>query len=146
MDLRPGGANEVAQSCRVVMAMKHEPAILIFSRHAMPTLDRTHLAPASEVAKGAYVLKDPSGGKPEVILMANGSEAVLSSQIHARVSVEQASSFGWERDVGNEACCIGMDTFGASAPRSELQKKFGCTAEHVTNMAKEQISKQGGDA
>ncbi len=59
------------------MAMKHEPAILIFSRHAMPTLDRTHLAPASEVAKGAYVLKDPSGGKPEVILMANGSEVSL---------------------------------------------------------------------
>ena len=75
--LGPGGANEVAQSCRVVMATKHEPASLILSRQAMPTLDRTHLAPASEVAKGAYVLKDPSGGKPEIILMASGSEVSL---------------------------------------------------------------------
>jgi transketolase len=56
--LRPGDANEVAEAWRLIMEMKHQPVCLILSRQNMPTLDRTRYAPASGVAKGAYVLAD----------------------------------------------------------------------------------------
>jgi len=55
----------------------------------------------------------------------------------ARVAVEQASTFGWERYVGTEGCVIGMKTFGASAPLKELQKKFGFEPEQVVAAARE---------
>jgi transketolase len=56
------------------MEFRHEPACLILSRQNMPTLDRTKYAPASGVAKGAYVLADASDNEPEVILIGTGSE------------------------------------------------------------------------
>ncbi|MCX8252815.1 MAG: transketolase [Beijerinckiaceae bacterium] len=74
---RPGDANEVAETYRVVMELKHNPAALIFSRQAMPTLDRTKYASATGVAKGAYVLADAEDGKPQVILMGTGTELSL---------------------------------------------------------------------
>jgi len=61
---------------------------------------------------------------------------VLPSTVHARVSVEQASVFGWERYARRR---IGMHTFGASAPLKELQKKFGFTPDAVVAAAKEQL-------
>ncbi|MFL5244934.1 MAG: transketolase [Gemmataceae bacterium] len=75
--LRPGDANEVVEAWKVIMQLRHEPAVLILSRQAMPTLDRTKYAPASGVAKGAYVLADAAGGKPDVLLLATGSEVGL---------------------------------------------------------------------
>jgi transketolase len=66
-------------------------------------------------------------------------EAVLPSQVKARVSVEQASELGWERYVGSSGEMIGMDTFGASAPLKELQTKFGFTPERIVEAAKEQV-------
>ena len=59
----------------------------------------------------------------------------------ARVSVEQASTFGWERYVGLAGKCIGMQTFGASAPLKELQKKFGFTPDAVVAAAKEVLKR-----
>lgn len=178
--LRPGDANEILEAWKVVMHLKHEPAALILSRQAMPTLDRAKYAPASGVAKGAYVLGDAPGGKPDVILMATGTEvglaveayekltaegvkarvvsmpswelfehqsqdyrdSVLPPSVTARVSVEQASTFGWERYVGRTGASIGMTSFGASAPLKELQKKFGFTADRIVAAAKEQIAKK----
>ena len=61
--IRPGDANEVIEAWKHIMQMKHEPVCLILSRQAMPTLDRTKFAPASGVAKGAYVVKDFGGYK-----------------------------------------------------------------------------------
>ncbi len=55
----------------------------------------------------------------------------------ARVAIEQASTFGWERYVGWKGSVIGMKTFGASAPLKELQKKFGFEPERVIDVAKE---------
>lgn len=75
--LRPGDANEVVEAYKVILQHKHGPATLVLTRQAMPTLDRTKYAPASGVAKGAYVLADAGGGKPDVILMASGSELSL---------------------------------------------------------------------
>src|SRR5260370_9801764 len=67
-DIRPCDANEVAEAWRVIMEMKHEPVVLILSRQALPTLDRSKLAPASGLRRGAYMLSYATNGKPDVLL------------------------------------------------------------------------------
>ena len=62
--LRPGDANEVVEAYRYIMQLRHQPAVLALSRQPLPTLDRSKYAPASGVARGAYVLADAPGGKP----------------------------------------------------------------------------------
>ncbi len=173
--LRPGDANEVVEAYRYVMQLRHKPAVLALSRQPLPTLDRRVYAPATGVARGAYVLGDPPGGSPEVILIASGSEVSLAVKAHeqllgegirsrvvslpswdifeqqdleyrqsvlppsvtARVAIEQASTFGWERYVGQTGRVIGMETFGASAPLNELQRKFGFEPGRIVAAVKE---------
>jgi transketolase len=67
-------------------------------------------------------------------------DQVLPPDVTARVSVEQASTFGWERYTGPAGARIGMMTFGASAPLKELQKKFGFTVDHVVEAAHGQLA------
>jgi transketolase len=172
--LRPADANEVVEAYRYVMQLRHQPAVLVLSRQPLPTLDRNKYAPASGVARGAYVLAGAPGADPEVILIASGSEVVLAIDAHeelsregirsrvvsmpsweifehqpqeyresvlptrvkARVSIEQASTFGWERYVGDSGRMIGMKTFGASAPLKELQRKFGFEPLRVVEVVK----------
>jgi len=86
--IRPADANEVTEAWRVIMQLRHEPAALVLSRQALPTLDRSRYAPASGLAKGAYVLADPPSGKPELILMATGSEVSLCISVYERLSAE----------------------------------------------------------
>jgi transketolase len=74
--LRPADANEVSEAWRVIMQLKHEPAALILSRQAIPTFDRTKYASAEGVKYGAYIMAE-NGPKPDVILMATGSEVQL---------------------------------------------------------------------
>jgi transketolase len=62
--------------------------------------------------------------------------------VEARVAVEQASTFGWERYVGPKGRVIGMHTFGASAPLKELQKKFGFEPDQVVAVAKELLQER----
>ena len=71
-------------------------------------------------------------------------ESVLPARVTARLAVEQASTFGWDRYIGSAGRCIGMETFGASAPLKELQKKFGFTPERVVAVAKELVAKPRG--
>ncbi len=178
--LRPGDANEVTEAYRYIMQLRHKPAVLALSRQPLPTLDRSKYASAAGVAQGAYVLADAvAGGKPEVILIASGSEvsvavdahealvaagirsrvvsmpswdifdcqtqayrdSVLPPDVTARVAVEQASTFGWERYVGSAGRIIGMKTFGASAPLKELQRKFGFEPDRVVGAAKELLGR-----
>jgi len=75
--LRPGDANEVVEAWRVIMQLKHQPVALALTRQALPTLDRGKFAPAAGLAKGAYVLADAEGGKPQVIMIGTGSEVSL---------------------------------------------------------------------
>src|SRR5882757_6657195 len=63
-------------------------------------------------------------------------DSVLPPHVTARVAIEQASTFGWERYVGLRGCVIGMKTFGASAPLKELQRKFGFEPDQVVTVAK----------
>jgi transketolase len=177
--IRPADANEVVEAYRYIMQLRHQPAALVVSRQPLPTLDRAKYAPAAGLAKGAYVLADPPGGNPQLILIATGSEVALAVDAHeklsaeglrirvvsmpswdifdhqpaeyrdtvlppkvsARISIEQASTLGWERYVGNAGRMIGMKTFGASAPLKELQKKFGFEPERVVELARELLGK-----
>src|SRR5208283_390047 len=75
--LRPGDANEVTEAWKVAIQQTHRPTTFVLSRQPLPTLDRTKYAAASGVAKGAYVLADAPGGKPDVILIGTGSELSL---------------------------------------------------------------------
>jgi transketolase len=92
MVLRPGDANEVTEAYKVIMQHTHGPSTLVLSRQAMPTLDRTKYAPASGVAKGAYVLADAEGGKPEVILLATGTELQHCVAAHELLKVQGIKS------------------------------------------------------
>ena len=83
---RPADANEVVETWRVVTALRHEPAALILTRQTLPTLDRSGLGAASGVANGGYVLAEASGGRPDVILLATGSEVHLA--LEARDELE----------------------------------------------------------
>jgi transketolase len=177
---RPADANEVVEVWRVIMQYRHEPVALILSRQALPVIDRTRYASAAGVARGAYVLAEADNERPDVLLLATGSEValclearerlqadgiqarvvsmpswevfeyycrkhpeyrevVLPAAVKARVSVEQASEFGWERYVGSTGRIIGMNTFGASAPLKELQTKFGFTPGRIMDAAREQV-------
>ena len=175
--LRPADANETVEAWKVVMQLQHQPALLVLTRQAVPTFDRARFASAAGLARGAYVLAKEQGARPDVLLLATGSEvalcieafeqlskegiqarvvsmpswelfekqdrayrdSVLPPDVKARVSVEMAATFGWDRYIGISGRSIGMHSFGASAPIKALQKHFGFTVENVVAAAKEQI-------
>jgi transketolase len=177
--LRPADANEVVEAWKVVLQLRHQPAALVLTRQAVPIFDRSKYAPASGVAKGAYILADTPNGKPDVILMGSGSEVslcvnayeqlksegiqarvvsmpswgifeqqaedyrdkVLPPEVKARVSVEQAATFGWSRYLGPSGIAIGMHRFGASAPIQDLMKKFGFTTDQVVAAARQAVAR-----
>jgi len=86
--LRPADANEVVEAWRAIMALRHQPAALILSRQALPTLDRGKYAPASGLARGGYVLADAADGTPDVLLIATGSEVALAVAGYEQLSAE----------------------------------------------------------
>ncbi|MGV8891678.1 MAG: transketolase [Burkholderiaceae bacterium] len=180
MVLRPADANEVVAAWRVIMQLSNMPVCLVLTRQAVPTLDRTKYASASGVAFGAYILADAPDGKPDVLLLATGSEValcvvayeqltaqgikarvismpswelfesqsqeyrdrILPPRVTARVAVEEASTFGWERYTGFDGAILGMHTFGMSAPIKVVMQHFGFEPAHVVAAAKAQIARQ----
>ena len=176
--LRPADANETVEAWRLASASEREPSCLVLTRQALPTFDRAGMGAASELAHGAYVLSEASGGAPQVLLLASGSEVtlcvaaqallasdgvrarvvsmpswelferqsaeyrerVLPAAIRARVGVEMASPFGWDRWVGDTGRMLAMRGFGASGPFPELQKHFGFTAERIVALARESLA------
>jgi transketolase len=99
LTIRPCDANEVVEAWRVVMQLRHEPAALVLSRQALPTLDRSVYGAASGLARGGYVLADPPDGDPQVILIATGSE------VHVALSAyEQLTSEGVRARVVSLPC------------------------------------------
>ncbi len=86
--LRPGDANEVVECWKIALQVNHGPVLLVLSRQAVPTLDRTKYASATGVAKGAYVVADAPGGKPDVILMGSGSEVPLCVEAYEKLKAE----------------------------------------------------------
>jgi transketolase len=90
--LRPADANECVEAWRVIMKLHHEPAILVLTRQDLPTLDRTKYASAAGLAKGAYVVADAEDGKPDVLLMASGSEVSLCVGAHETLKASGVKS------------------------------------------------------
>jgi transketolase len=171
--IRPADANETSEAYRYILHLHHRPAALICSRQALPIIDRTKFASAAGLAKGAYVLVDAPDGKPDVILIASGSEvslclaarerlvadgvavrvvsmpswelfeeqetgyqqSVLPDAVTARVTVEEASTLGWQRYAGAHGVVLGMHTFGMSAPIKVVAEHFGFTVEGVVSAA-----------
>jgi transketolase len=176
--IRPADANEVAEAWRAAIDRHHQPVALVLTRQDVPVVDRSKYASAEGLRRGAYVLADPEGGDPELILIATGSEVALALSAHeelrvggirsrvvsmpccelfdrqeksyrdqvlppeitARVSIEEASTLGWDRYVGFGGVKIGMHTFGTSAPLKDVQTKFGFTPDKVAEAAKELLS------
>lgn len=85
---RPADANEVAETYRTVLQWKERPAALVLTRQNLPTLDRSKYASAAGVARGAYILADAPGGKPQVILIATGSEVSLCVSVYEQLAKE----------------------------------------------------------
>src|SRR5271157_1167827 len=86
--LRPADANEVVEAWKIIMTLRNEPVALVLTRQAVPTFDRTKYASAAGLARGAYVLADAEGGRPEVILMATGSEVYLCIDAYEKLKAE----------------------------------------------------------
>jgi transketolase len=172
--IRPADANEVAEAWRAAIDRTHQPVALILTRQNVPVFDRSKYGSAEGLRRGAYVLADPEGGDPELILIATGSEVALALAAHeelladgvrsrvvsmpccelfdrqddayrdqvlppavrARVSIEEASTLGWDRYVGPAGAKVGMHTFGSSAPLRDVQTKFGFTPDKVAEAAR----------
>jgi transketolase len=173
---RPADATETLVGWRIALERHDGPTALALTRQAVPVLDRKVMAPADHATRGAYTLWE--AGKPEVILMATGSEVhialaagqqlakdglgvrvvsmpswelfdaqppeyradVLPPDIEARVSIEAAVTFGWDRYVGPGGVIIGIDHFGASAPYQTIYKEFGLTPDAVIAAARRVLS------
>ncbi|MFW1068289.1 transketolase [Vibrio parahaemolyticus] len=173
---RPCDQVESAVAWKLAIERKDAPTALIFSRQNLAQQPRS-AEQVADIAKGGYILKD-SDGKPELILIATGSEvelavkaaeqltaegkkvrvvsmpstdafdkqdaayreAVLPSDVTARIAIEAGIADFWYKYVGFEGRIIGMTTFGESAPADQLFEMFGFTVENVVNTAKELLA------
>ncbi|ACL57825.1 transketolase [Methylobacterium nodulans] len=152
LTIRPADANEVVEAYRVIMALRHQPAVLALSRQPLPTFDREKYAPASGLAKGAYVMADCEG-EPELILIGTGSEVQLCIGAYETlkgegVRVRVVSMPSWElferqdtayresvlppavtrRVVVEQASVIGWDRYAGSAGTIIGMHTFGSSA------------------
>ncbi|HCG5953580.1 TPA: transketolase, partial [Vibrio parahaemolyticus] len=170
---RPCDQVESAVAWKLAIERKDAPTALIFSRQNLAQQPRS-AEQVADIAKGGYILKD-SDGKPELILIATGSEvelavkaaeqltaegkkvrvvsmpstdafdkqdaayreAVLPSDVTARIAIEAGIADFWYKYVGFDGRIIGMTTFGESAPADQLFEMFGFTVKNVVNTAKE---------
>src|SRR6202045_4635476 len=110
--LRPADANEVVEAWKVIMQKKHEPAVLVLSRQPLPTFDRSKYGSAAGVAKGAYILADAADGKPDVILIATGSEVSLCVTAYEQLQAE-----------GIKARVVSIPSWGIFEAQSDEYKK-----------------------
>jgi transketolase len=131
--LRPADANEVAEAWRVAMTIHERPTCLILSRQALPTIDRSVYAPASGVAKGAYVLAD-CDGKPEVILMGTGSEISFCMGAYESLKAE-----------GVKARVVSMPSWDLFEQQDEAYRNEVLPPDVIGRVAVEQAATIGWD-
>jgi transketolase len=187
--IRPADANETAHAWRIAVD-SDGPTALVLSRQSIPVLEGTAQA-FDGVSRGGYVLVEPAGGDPDIVLIGTGSEVsvcvdavpvlagsdsgsdtgsdsgagapvrarvvslpswelfALQSRHYrdeilppgvARLAVEAAASFGWERYADD---VVAIDHFGASAPGAEVLKHFGYTPNNVAARARALLSRTG---
>ena len=132
MLIRPADANEVVEAWKVIMKLEHEPAALVLSRQAVPTFDRSKYGAAAGLAKGAYILADAADGRPEVILMATGSEVSLCVSAYEQLKTE-----------GIKARVVSMPSWNLFEHQSEDYKAKVLLPEVKARVAVEQASTFG---
>ena len=131
---RPADANEVAEAYRVIMQLKHQPAVLALSRQPLPTVDREKYAPASGAAKGAYVLAGTDEAKPDVILIGTGSEVQLCLGAYETLKAE-----------GVKARVVSMPSWELFEQQDEAYRNSVLPPEVTARVAVEQGSVIGWD-
>jgi transketolase len=148
--IRPAGANETLEAWKIAVTRQAGPTALTLTRQSVPTLNE----PNGLVERGAYVLHDFGDNKPELILMASGSEVNLVYQAGKQLSEEglnvRVVSFpSWELfEAQDEAyresvlpkdvrARLAVEAGAGSAPANILFEKFGFTVENVITKAKE---------
>ena len=88
--IRPADANDVVEAWREAIKRQDGPTAIVLTRQGVPVLDRSQLGSAAGLARGGYVLAEASGAKPDVVLLASGSE--VSIALAARDTLEQAGT------------------------------------------------------
>ncbi|RVW63485.1 Transketolase, chloroplastic [Vitis vinifera] len=140
--LRPADGTETAAAYKIAVLNRKRPSVLALGRRDVSQLRGTSI---EGVEKGADELRKEGKAVRVVSLVCWAlfdeqsdayKESVLPAAVSARVSVEAASTFGWEKFVGSKGKSIGIDRFGASAPALKLYKELGVTAEAVIAAAK----------
>ncbi len=131
---RPGDANEVTEAWKYILQLKHEPAVIVLSRQAVPTFDRTKYAPAAGVAKGAYILADTKDGRPEVILMGTGSEVSLCIAAYEQLTAS-----------GVKARVVSMPSWDVFEKQSDDYKKQVFPPDVKARVSVEQAATLGWD-
>jgi len=177
--LRPADAVETNEAWKYAISRTDEPVVLVLTRQNLPVQQESIEKAAEGVNKGAYVLADAPNGKPELILIATGSEvslvmqaraalqergiearvvsmpswnlferqpqeyreAVLPTDVKARLAVEMGSPMGWERYAGDGGKVIAINQFGASAPGDRIMKEYGFSVENVVAEAEKLLKK-----
>jgi transketolase len=147
--IRPADANEMTEAYRFILGLKDRPAALICSRQALPIIDRSQFALASELARGGYILADAPGSVPDVILIGSGSEVSLCLTARnllaaENIKVRVVSLPSWERYAGLCGVILGMRSFGMSAPMKIVAEHFGFNADHVAAAAKATMRRAAG--
>jgi transketolase len=132
IDFRPADANEVVEAWRTIMPLRHEAAALVLSRQPLPTLDRSRYASAAGVSRGAYVLAGDPSQKPEVILIATGSEVALAVEAYEQLTQE-----------GVRARVVSMPSMQLFSRQTEEYRNEVLPAEVTARVAIEQASTFG---
>ncbi len=128
--IRPADANEVAQGWRIALQRKNGPVALALTRQGLPILDRSMLGPAESVAKGGYILKDTDDGRPDVILMASGSEVPIALEAALElekqdINVRVVNMVSWE--LFDEQPAEYRDAVLPEGVTARLSVEAGCT-------------------
>jgi transketolase len=132
--IRPADANEVAEAWRVALTFKHQPVCLIMSRQPLPTFPRDIYAPASNLARGAYIMADPEQGDPEVILIGTGSDVQFCVGAHTTLTAD-----------GIRVRVVSMPSWELFEQQDEAYRK-SVLPDHITaRVAIEQASVIGWD-
>jgi len=172
--IRPADGNETSAAWAYAIKNTANPVALVLTRQNLPILEGTVNGARENVARGAYVVSDAEGGKPQAQLLATGSEvqlavaaqkalaeegiqvrvismpswdlfekqtkeykdSVVLPDVKARLAIEMAHPFGWERYTGDQGDILGIDRYGASAPGDRVIKEYGFTVENVVSKVK----------
>ncbi|RPI51099.1 MAG: transketolase, partial [Acidobacteria bacterium] len=130
--IRPADANETAVAWRVALEMRRSPVALVLTRQPVPTLDRVRHAAADGLRRGGYVLSDARSGKPELILIASGSEVGLIVSAAERLQIQ-----------GIEVRCVSMPSWELFDARPQEERDAVLPPSVVARLAVEAGAAQG---